>query len=194
MARNLSRHAAVFAAALLALGVAGCPATPESAPPSAEQTAAGQVERGRYLAGIMGCGDCHTPFKMGEHGPEPDMARYFSGHPEGLVMPPAPTLGEGPWIWTGAATNTAYAGPWGVSYARNITSDEGTGIGSWTEEMFVKAMKTGKSFGGARPILPPMPWPACAKATDDDLKALFAYLKTVPAIENRAPDPVIAHP
>jgi hypothetical protein len=122
------------------------------------------------------------------------MARYLSGHPEGMAMPPAPDPGGGPWIAASSATNTAFAGPWGVSYARNITSDEGTGIGSWTEEMFVQSLKTGKAFGGGRQVLPPMPWPAYSSATEDDLKAVFAYLKTVPAIPNRAPDSVPAQP
>jgi len=177
--------------ALFALLLTRCGA-PAPAPETAEQAAAKQIARGEYLVGIMGCDDCHTPLKMGPRGPEPDMARRLTGHPEGMAMPPAPALGEGPWVWTAAATNTAFAGPWGISYARNITSDEGSGIGSWTEEMFVRAMKTGKSYGGARPILPPMPWPAFSKATDEDLNAVFGYLKTVPAIANRAPDSVPA--
>ena len=40
------------------------------------------VQRGEYLVKIMGCNDCHTPWKMGPHGPEPDMTRFLSGHPE----------------------------------------------------------------------------------------------------------------
>ena len=81
----------------------------------------------------------------------------------------------GPWLWAGAATNTAFAGPWGISYAANLTPDQNTGLGIWTEEMFVKAMRTGRHMGSSREILPPMPWPALRNATDEDLKAIYAY-------------------
>lgn len=153
----------------------------------AAHTGADSVERGRYLVVLTGCSDCHTPMTMGENGPEPDMARFLSGHPEGLELPPAPTL-EGAWMWVGSGSNTAFAGPWGTSYAFNLTPDENTGLGIWTEEMFVAALRTGKHMGQSRPIMPPMPWPALAQATDDDLKAIYAYLRSVPPIANRVPE------
>lgn len=149
------------------------------------------VARGKYLVATGDCTACHTPMKMGPKGPEPDMARYLSGHPADLVMPPAPKA-EGPWLWHGAATNTAFAGPWGVSYAINLTADEDTGMGVWTEDLFVTALRSGKHLGVGRPIMPPMPWPAYGQMTDADLKAIFAYLKTVPAIRNRVPEAVVA--
>lgn len=151
------------------------------------------AERGAYLVSIGGCNDCHTPFKMGAKGPEPDMTRMLSGHPQNLVMPPAPAP-QGPWIWSGAATNTAFAGPWGISYAINLTPDEETGTGRWTEAQFIQAMRTGRHLGNGRPILPPMPWPGIARMTDADLKALFAYLRSVPAIKNTPPEAVVAAP
>src|SRR5262252_5083427 len=74
-----------------------------------------RVERGKYLVSIIGCNDCHTPLKMGPRGPEPDMSRFLSGHPE--QMGALPTVApRGPWLWAGAATNTAFSGPWGISY------------------------------------------------------------------------------
>jgi mono/diheme cytochrome c family protein len=149
-----------------------------------------KIERGRYLSNIMVCNDCHTPFKMGERGPEPDMSKRFSGHPESLVMPPAPDLGKGPWVWAGAGTNTAFAGPWGVSFSANLTPDPETGLGKWTEATFIQALRTGRHEGQGRPILPPMPAPWFAMATDEDLSALFAYLQSVPAIRNRVPQPI----
>lgn len=125
--------------------------------------------------------------KMGAKGPEPDFARRLSGHPQTVkVTKPAPIDAKS-WIWAGNATNTAFAGPWGVSYAPNLTSDA-TGIGSWTEANFLAALKEGKHLGVGRPIAPPMPWPAYRHATDDDLKAVFAYLKTVPPVKNQAPE------
>lgn len=162
-----------------------------AAPPPAAQVAASTpnpVDRGRYLVTTGGCSDCHTPLKMGPNGPEPDMSLELAGHPEALKMPPAPSLPAGPWLWVGAATNTAFAGPWGVTFSANLTSDANTGLGIWSEDLFVKAMRTGKHFGTARPIMPPMPWMGYAKMTGDDLKAMFAYLKTVKPVKNHVPD------
>lgn len=145
-------------------------------------------ERGKYLVSILGCTDCHTPMKMGERGPEPDMNMFLAGHPQQLgKMPPVPQP-QGPWIWFGAGTNTAFAGPWGVTYAINLTPDQNTGMGIWTEEVFIKAMRTGKHFGTARPIQPPMPWQAYSNLTDEDLKAVYSYLRTIRPISNRVPD------
>jgi hypothetical protein len=150
-----------------------------------------QIARGEYLVTIGSCNDCHTPFKMGPKGPEPDMSRMLSGHPEHLVMPPAPTP-KGPWLWAGAATNTAFAGPWGVSYARNLTPDDNTGIGIWSEEMFVNTIRSGRHWGVARPILPPMPWQSVARMTDDDLRAVYTYLRSIKPVKNQVPDAVLA--
>ena len=164
--------------------------TAQTAKPAAPGGAAKQsdaVARGQYLVAIMSCNDCHTPMKMGAKGPEPDMARMLSGHPAEMKLPPPPAP-SGPWGWFGTLTNTAFAGPWGVTYSANLTPDRNTGLGIWTEEMFVKAMRTGKHMGTSRPILPPMPVDWIGKATDGDLKAIFAYLKSVPAIANRVPD------
>ncbi|HEX8255008.1 MAG TPA: diheme cytochrome c-553, partial [Thermoanaerobaculia bacterium] len=67
---------------------------------TAEGAAKARVKRGEYLVTIGGCNDCHTPFKMGPKGPEPDMSRRLSGHPDSLKMPPAPSLGKNtPWVW-----------------------------------------------------------------------------------------------
>jgi hypothetical protein len=159
---------------------------------SAESTA---VARGKYLVTIGGCNDCHTPLKMGPKGPEPDMSRMLTGHPEGVVLPEPPKMApDAPWNWAGSATATAFAGPWGISYAINLTPDQNTGIGIWTEEMFVQAMRTGRHMGQSRPILPPMPWHGIAQMTDQDLEAMFAFLRSLPPVKNRVPDAVVAEP
>ncbi len=150
----------------------------------------GDVARGAYLVRTMGCNDCHTPLKMGPKGPEPDMTRMLTGHPADLKMPPAPDLGKGPWMMSAAATMTAFAGPWGVSYAANLTPDPETGIGNWTEKTFVDALRTGKHMGKGRPILPPMPFAGIAGASDKDLHAIFVYLKSLAPVKNAVPQPV----
>lgn len=163
-------------------------ATTAETPAVAPQSSADAVKRGEYLVTIMACHDCHTPFKNGPNGPEPDMTRSLSGHPAAMgKMPPVGKLNQ-PWLWSGAATNTAFAGPWGVSYAVNLTPDPKTGTGIWNEQMFVQAIRTGKHLGAGRPIMPPMPWPAYRSATDEDLKAIFAYTRTLTPITNKVPD------
>jgi hypothetical protein len=154
------------------------------------------VARGEYLMTIAGCNDCHTPLKMGAHGPEPDTSRLFSGHPAEMTLPAPPQLPPGPWVATITGTLTAFAGPWGISYARNLTPDPETGLGRWTEEQFVRALRTGKHLGVAdgRMILPPMPWMHIGRATDEDLHAIWSYLRTVPPIVNAAPQSVPAPP
>ncbi|NKB67593.1 MAG: diheme cytochrome c-553 [Candidatus Latescibacteria bacterium] len=152
-----------------------------------------QLERGAYLTTILGCHDCHTPKLMQPGPPQPDMSRALSGHPEGAPYPtwmPADLM-EGHTLVKVNPTFTAFAGPWGVSFAINLTPDK-TGLGEWTEEAFVQALRTGKHQGqpNGRPILPPMPWEVYKAITDDDLKAMWAYLQTMKPIANKVPTPV----
>ena len=151
--------------------------------------AAAQVARGKYLVDIMGCHDCHTPMKLGPNGPEWDMTRALTGHPEQLVMPPAPVQ-QAPWLASMGMTMTAWNGPWGTSFTKNLTPDKETGLGDWTVEEFIATMKTGRERGKGRPVLPPMPVQNLAALTDSDIRALFAYLQSLPAIKNRTPQPV----
>jgi mono/diheme cytochrome c family protein len=145
------------------------------------------ADRGKYLVETIGCAHCHTPLKMGPKGPEPDPARMYSGHPSDVELPPPPALPPGPWnAVTGGMT--AWAGPWGISYAANLTSDKETGLGAWDKEMFVAALKTGKHLGMGRDILPPMPHYPMVSV--DDLEAMFAYFMTVPPTANVVPEPV----
>ena len=189
MKRTLSTLALMAAsAAIVAVTVSSKPAT---SPAEAKRA---QVARGEYLVTVGGCNDCHTPLRMGAHGPEPDTSRALSGHPQFVKMPAAPKLPEGPWLWTGAVTNTAFAGPWGVSFARNLTPDDVTGIGIWSEEMFITTLRTGRHWGVGRPILPPMPWFNYAKMSDGDLRAVYAYLRTLKPVRNEVPDAIVAPP
>jgi hypothetical protein len=156
---------------------------------TAPAPAAEAIARGKYLVTFGSCHDCHTPFKLGPKGPEPDMSRALSGHPAALGVPAQPKLPEG-WVWAGTGTNTAFAGPWGISFTANLTPDKNTGLGNWTEEQFIMALRTGRHEGKGRPILPPMPYPFVGSLNDADLKAVFAYLRSIPAIDNKVPAPV----
>ena len=183
--------AAVAAAATVGAACSQQPPAANSTTPAATAAPAAPtpVERGKYLVNAIGCNDCHTPKTMGPNGPEPDMTRLLSGQPEADKLPPAPKP-DGPWIASTTPNMTAWAGPWGVSFAANLTPDRNTGLGIWTEQMFVTAIREGKHMGTSRPILPPMPWQDLRMLSDADLKAIFAYLQSIPAIANHVPDPI----
>jgi mono/diheme cytochrome c family protein len=157
---------------------------------SSPQSDPARIARGQYLVTVGGCNDCHTPLKMGPKGPEPDMTRMLSGHPEQFVITAPAKLASAEWMIASAPTNTAHSGPWGVSFTANLTPDQNTGLGIWTEDMFMKALRTGRHMGASREILPPMPWFNYGRMTDDDLKAVYAYLRSIPPIHNRVPDPL----
>jgi len=149
------------------------------------------VHRGQYLAQFGGCHDCHTPKVMTPKGPELDKSRLLSGHPSHASLPVVPEGVIGPTRWGAAATSdlTAWAGPWGISFAANLTPDA-TGLGGWTAQQFIQTMRTGKHVGVGRALLPPMPWFDVAVLTDQDLKALFAYLQSLKPISNQVPQPI----
>ena len=148
------------------------------------------LKRGEYLITTGLCHDCHTPLMMGPNGPAPDMSRALSGHPQDIsVTAPAPK--SEPWMGSFSPTLTAWSGPWGVSYSANLTSDPETGsLSGFTEEQFIQTMRTGRHKGQGRQILPPMPWPWIGQRTDDELKAMFAYLRSVKPVKNKVPDPL----
>jgi hypothetical protein len=146
------------------------------------------VARGRYLATIGGCNDCHSPKVMTPAGPAPDSTRLLSGHPSQDKI--SSIIKTQDWILFNNGT-TAFVGPWGLSYAANLTPDE-TGIGNWNYDQFVTAMRKGKSKGleSNRLLLPPMPWQMYRHMTDDDLQAIYTYLKSLPPVDNLVPPPV----
>jgi mono/diheme cytochrome c family protein len=159
----------------------------ETPAPTPEEVAA----RGHYLVTLGGCNDCHSPKVMGTMGPEPDGSRLLSGHPADMAVAPLDsTLANSGWILMGDQLTVFVGHPWGMSYASNLTPDEETGLGSWTEQMFIDTIRNGKHMGTGRPLLPPMPWAAMAQAEDADLKAIFAYLQSLPPVKNRVPQPV----
>jgi len=117
-----------------------------------------RVERGRYLVLVMGCGDCHTP---GTFAGAPDRSRWLAGSEYG------------------------WQGPWGTSYASNLTPDS-TGLPGWTEEDFVRVLKSGTRKDGTK-VLPPMPWPWFSNLTDEDAGAIGAYLTTLAPVPHVVP-------
>ncbi|ANE52730.1 c-type cytochrome [Flavisolibacter tropicus] len=150
------------------------------------------VKRGEYIVLTNVCHDCHSPKVMTPKGPVPDSTKLLSGHPANTSIPTFSSNVTQPGQWLAMSPDiTAFAGPWGISYAANLTPDSATGIGAWTEEQFVNTLRKGKHLGAdnGRDILPPMPWQFFAKMTDDDLNAIYTYLKTIPSISNRVPAP-----
>ena len=161
-----------------------------ASPANASGPDADKVRRGKYLVATSGCNDCHTPFKLGPNGPEPDMARMLSGHPEQVVITAPAQSPVAPWVMVAAATNTAFSGPWGVSFTANLTPDAETGLGKWTVRNFKDTIRSGRHLGRGRAILPPMPIAMYRHMTDEDLEAVFAYLQSIPAVKNRVAEPL----
>ena len=175
---------ALLAVAAIALSSAA------NQPPRVDQAA--RVARGEYLVTLGSCNDCHTPWKFNPqtHAPEPDMSLMLAGHPQGAPEPEG-TVGPHDMALIGP-TFTAFKLPFGTVYSRNLTPDKATGLGEWAEEMFIRALRSGRHMGGnGRPILPPMPWNMITVATDEDLRSIFAYLRTIPPIVNDAPEPKV---
>lgn len=147
--------------------------------------------RGKYLVDMGGCNDCHTPKKFTANGMELDESRLLSGHPSSEPLPPLDerALQPGNWVYFNG-DNTVAVGPWGMTFACNLTPDD-TGLKGWEEEVFIKALRTGKHMGVdlGRPIMPPMPWPNLAKASDEDLRSIYKYLRSIRPVSNIVPAP-----
>lgn len=147
-----------------------------------------QIVRGETLVRFGGCNDCHTPWNRDPQSgaPYPDMERMLSGHPQGAPDPYGTVDARD--IGLIGPTFTSFAMPFGITYAMNLTPDIDTGTGSWTEEMFLSIFRNAKHLGGSgRTVLPPMPWPAVATLSDEDIVAIFAYLRSIPPIRNGVP-------
>jgi len=148
------------------------------------------VALGKYIVTTGGCDDCHTPKIYTANGPVPDTTRRLTGFQQGGTFPALDTKYVAPGNWVVTESNfSGWVGPWGISYASNLTPDNATGIGALTEEMFIKTLREGKYMGVGRPLLPPMPWQVIGMKTDQDLKAIYAYLHSLPAIHNEVPQP-----
>jgi len=152
-------------------------------------THADTVKRGEYLVTVLGCNDCHSAKKFGPAGPVIDSATMLGGFIASNGVPKASKV-NGPWMLF-APDLTAAVGSWGMSFAANISSDD-TGIGTWSEEQFFRVLREGKYKGlsNSRNLLPPMPWQGYKKLPDDEIRAIFAYLKSTKPVKNIVPAPI----
>ncbi len=149
-----------------------------------------RIARGKYLVETMGCGDCHS-----SHGPDhkPVPGMEFAGHLASQPLPTwTPAMMEGHAAATMHPSMTAFAGPFGVSVAPNLTPCPETGIGELTAAALIESWRTGKHWKFDRPVLPPMPVPFYRNLTDEDVTAIHAYLMSRPPVHNRAPDSIVA--
>ena len=190
------RSGMMAVAAALVLTTAGVAVAKSKEAKGAKAMKMDPVARGGYIVSYSGCNDCHTPWVFNkEFGmPIPDMTRMLSGHPAG-TPDSATKINPKTDLALIGGTFTQFTLPFGIVYSANLTPDKETGLGNWTEEMFIKALRTGMHLGAeGRPILPPMPWPEFRNFTDEDLKAIFAFLKSIPAIHNPVSDPKVPKP
>ncbi|HLF63294.1 MAG TPA: hypothetical protein VI603_06065 [Saprospiraceae bacterium] len=182
---------------LVVVGVFALIQCTDSKAPSVHEAASAQpthqdtVQRGEYLVNAIGCDDCHSPKRMGAQGPEIIPELRLSGYPgdrpfDNMALQSL----TGGWYLLNVDLTCA-VGPWGASFSANLTSDE-TGVGNWTFDQFKKALKEGKYKGldSGRTLLPPMPWQYYGKLNDDDLAAIFVYLKSITPVRNVPPPPI----
>lgn len=151
-----------------------------------------KIRNGADLVLVSRCNDCHTPYSGTDGESNLDVKRLLSGHPEKSGVESIPEYDPESEEWTEflyTLENTVTAGPWGVSFAANITPDRETGIGNWTEQDFITAIRTGKVHG--KKILQPMPWSDYGMLTDEELSSIFSYLQSVKPVKNRVPEPVL---
>ena len=174
----------IVVAVAISLAVVAASQASRPAPQAAKK--AEQIRRGEYLVTIGGCNDCHTPWVNGQ----PDMSRALSGHPQQFPIAQPARITNDRWGVAIAPTNTAYSGPWGVSFAANLTPDKETGTGIWTFDIFKNTIRNGRHWGVARPLNPPMPWFNYRHMTDEDLAAVFAYIHSLKPIRNQVPEPL----
>jgi mono/diheme cytochrome c family protein len=117
-----------------------------------------RIARGKYLVIVAGCSDCHTP---GALLGAPDMKRYLGGSDVGFSIPGL-----------------------GVFVGENLTADKETGLGDWTTEQIIAAIRTGKTPEG-RDLSPVMPFPAFSHLTDADAEAIATFLESLPPVTNK---------
>ena len=161
MSRIRTPHSALLLA-VVSVALVSCSQRQPETPPTPAAPAMAPAARGQYLVGITGCNDCHTP---GALFGAPDFNRALSG------------------------SELGWRGPWGVSYASNITPDSETGVGTWTDAEIERALRSGVKKDGS-PVAPPMPWPDLARLTPEDMAAVIAYLRTLPPVKHKNLGPI----
>ena len=148
-----------------------------------------QINTGKALVAQGKCGFCHTPVIDNSSAPP----KLLSGHPSDYELPDIPNTPVGSQQWMEFMANldsTVWVNEEGLVYSANITPDEETGIGLWTEEMFINTMRTGKHPGWKRELRKPMPWLELSTLTNEQLTAIYAYLMSIEPVDNRVPDPI----
>lgn len=177
-------------AAITSIVFVACQDSTASEEKNTAMTKEEMVTRGAYLVNTIGCDDCHSPKRMGANGPEIIPELRLSGYPSDRPLTNADTnVVKKGWMLFSEDLTTA-VGPWGQSFAANLTSDV-TGTGNWKEGQFIKAIREGKYKGldNTRPLLMPMPWFVYKNLTDNDLKSIFAFLQTTNPVKNVVPAP-----
>lgn len=151
-----------------------------------------EIKRGRELVSDYGCGTCHSPKVETKAGLIADLQKTLSGHradDKDLPNIPEGFLGGDTWSGVYSKSLTAWAGPWGIAFAANLTPDKETGIGAWSKQNFISTIKLGiHTTSLAREIVPSMPWREFSSLTDDDLGAIYSYLMTLKPITNKVPE------
>ena len=139
---------------------------PENLPYSPEQ-----IIRGEYMVALLGCASCHTDGALTGNA---NMQRHLAGSQTGI-----------------AYTNPMKEKNPGVVYPANLTPDQETGLGNWADDAIIQMIRIGINPDGGH-ALSVMPWPAYAKISDEDMKSIVAYLRSLPPVQHKVPENVRA--
>lgn len=185
-------YGALLAATFFTATIDSCDSNNSNRTDIPARTQEQMVAQGKYLVETADCNDCHTPLKFTANGPVPDSTRYLSGVSQDAITPTTFDEKEMSMVNAGGMItfpNGAFAGAWGISFPSNLTPDSTTGLGGWTADIFIRAIRHGKYQGvmSGRDMMPLMPWQNFKNFTDEDLEAIFAFLQTIPAVHNRVP-------
>ncbi len=183
-----------IAAVMMTLSIFSFGCNKQGSDPVSE-SAADQLAKGQALVEEWKCNYCHSPEVMGPEGkaiPDPD--RLLSGHPADEEIPEIPDM-----IMTSPEymefldnlDSTVWATDNKIVFTANLTPDDETGIGAWTEEMFIATIRSGQHRGVGKRLKYPMPWQELAELDDAELAAIYVYLQSVEPVSNKVPESIV---
>jgi mono/diheme cytochrome c family protein len=176
----MKKQTLVFLAGLFLLTFVLAFATTASASPNTQDDV---LQNGKYIATIAGCIDCHTPYKAEYQDP----SKYTLEQLQTISFNTIAALDETKLLSGGKPFDL---GPAGVLLTRNLTPDQETGLGTWTDEQVKLAIKTGVNDDGEI-LFPVMPYHVYNGMADADVDAVIVYLRSVNAVSNQIPESTI---
>ncbi|MEK6224103.1 MAG: c-type cytochrome [Thermodesulfobacteriales bacterium] len=178
----------IAAVSLIAMSCRQKPATEVAYSPE-------RLEMGQAIVEGWNCSFCHTPQIQGPDGKSIfDPKRLMSGHPSNEQIPTVPDMVISSQEWMEFLDNmgsTVWATDNLLIFSANLTPDDETGIGTWTEVEFVETIRQGRHRGIERRIKYPMPWQELSEVSDEELLSVYEYLMSLEPVNNKVPASIV---